>query len=204
MAIETPLTAVTTVTPDIVTATAGVTTALAGDSAAMTDVPEAAAALADGSTATTDIRPCEWSGYPQFLFGNWTSDQVERSQMFIKCPDNQHSTIYWMDVLNDGEFTTPDMTRNGHTSTETSTNFWKMLKEEVSNIHDPSLCASFDVRHDLQRPGHIRVRSLFVDHLSAPVLRVLGTTYGVSFVHLLALKALYSDTTLNHFSSRHP
>jgi hypothetical protein len=136
VAIETPSTAVTTVTPDIVTVTAGVTTALAGDSTAMADVPEAAAALAD---ATTDIPPCEWSGYPQNLFGNWNSDQVERSQMFIKSSSNQPSTIYWMDVLNDGKFITPDMTRNGHTSTETSTSFWKMLKEEVSNIHDPSI-----------------------------------------------------------------
>jgi hypothetical protein len=56
-----------------------------------------------------------------------------------------------------------------------------------------SLCllnASMGVRWDAQRPGNIRVRSLFVDDLTSPVLRMLGTRYGASFTSLLALKGL--------------
>jgi len=60
-------------------------------------------------------------GYPQNLFGNWTPDQVERSEMLIKCSKNQSTTIYWMDVDTDGKFASPDIRREGRTSTVTTT-----------------------------------------------------------------------------------
>ncbi|KAJ8586909.1 hypothetical protein M405DRAFT_883012, partial [Rhizopogon salebrosus TDB-379] len=102
-----------------------------------------------------------WRGYPQNMFGNWTPDQVGRSQMLLKCSKNQSSTIYWMDVLNNGMFARANM-GNGDTSTVRTANedeFWDMLQGE--------------------RPGNIRVRSLFVDDLTSPVLRMLGTRYNV-------------------------
>ncbi|OAX31584.1 hypothetical protein K503DRAFT_805956 [Rhizopogon vinicolor AM-OR11-026] len=105
-----------------------------------------------------------WRGYPQNLFGNWTPDQVNRSQMLEKCSENQLSTIYWLDVLDTGEFTTPDMSRNECTSTVTTRvdsqeDFWKTLQKK--------------------RPTNIRVRSLFVDHLTSPTLKMLGTSYNI-------------------------
>ncbi|OAX32053.1 hypothetical protein K503DRAFT_852217 [Rhizopogon vinicolor AM-OR11-026] len=111
-----------------------------------------------------------WRGYPQNLFKNWTHGQVDRSQMLKKCLKNHSSTIYWLDVLDNGEFATPDMkskdrTNGAHVSKVTTTNqdmFWEMLQREVT-----------------QRPGHIRVRSLFVDDLTSPMLRMLGTTYNI-------------------------
>ncbi|KAG0707781.1 hypothetical protein DFH29DRAFT_597534 [Suillus ampliporus] len=106
-----------------------------------------------------------WRGYPQNLFGNWTADQVQRSQMLDKCSINQSSTVYWMNMLHDGSFTTPlDMGGNGYTTTVTTQRededkFWNILQTE--------------------RPKNIRVRSIFVDNLTSPVLRMLGTRYNI-------------------------
>ena len=107
----------------------------------------------DVSTVTNNIDK-SWPGYPQNLFGNWTSDQVQRSEMLIKCLKNQSSTIYWMDVGTDGKFATPDMTRKGRTSTVTTTTqdvcedghistvttanqdeFWDFMQGEVNPIY---------------------------------------------------------------------
>ena len=46
----------------------------------------------------------EWGQYPQSLFGNWTSEQVNRCQMLTKCSDRELSSIYRIRVLNDGTF----------------------------------------------------------------------------------------------------
>jgi len=160
--IPAPSTAVTTVAADVAT-----------------DKPDATTAVTDASTAT------KWSGYPQNLFGNWTPDQVQRSQMLKKCSKNQSSIIYWMDVLDDGRFTTPDMTT---TITNNSENeFWNLLQGEASIIRPLHIS---DITWDLQRPEGIRVRSLFVDNLTPSVLRMLGTKYGVSFACLLTLMAI--------------
>jgi len=83
----------------------------------------------DVPTATSNppVDP-SWPWYPQNLFGNWTPDQVKRSQMLAKCPMDGSSTIYWMDVGKDGKFT------NAHTSTVTAPyhEFWDMLQGEVN------------------------------------------------------------------------
>jgi hypothetical protein len=119
-----------------------------------------------------------WRGYPQNLFGNWTPEQAD--EMLKKCSNNQPSTIYWMDVLGDGKFTTPDVGGNGHTTTVTSTNededkFWNMLEGEVTKASLVLfLILDVCIRLDLQREN-VRVRSLFVDKLTSPVMRVLGT-----------------------------
>ncbi|OAX37823.1 hypothetical protein K503DRAFT_866597 [Rhizopogon vinicolor AM-OR11-026] len=132
------------------------TTAISDATVVMTDVTTATAdttvVMTDVTTATAD--GSLWRDYPQNKFKNWTPEQVERSQMLTKCSKNQSSTIYWVDVGDDGRFTTPDMRGDGHTS---ENQFWAMLKKE--------------------RPGGIRVRSLSVDHLTSPVLRMLGTIY---------------------------
>jgi len=91
-----------------------------------TDELDATTAVTDPSTAT------KWSGYPQSLFGNWTPDQVERSQMIKKCSKNQSSIIYWMDVLDDAKFTTPNMTVTPTNDSEND--FWTMLQGEASPI----------------------------------------------------------------------
>jgi len=110
--VESPSTAITTVTT--------VATYVATDESAAT------AAVTDASAAT------KWSGYPQSLFGNWTPDQVERSQMIKKCSKNQSSIIYWMDVLDNAKFTTPYMTVAPTNDSEND--FWNLLQGEASLI----------------------------------------------------------------------
>jgi hypothetical protein len=86
------------------------------------------------ATPTTDIPLAFWPGYPQKLFGNWTPDQVERSQMLIKCSKNHSSTIYWMDVLDNGSFIPSKMGNSETTGTVTRVNehaFWDILQREV-------------------------------------------------------------------------
>jgi hypothetical protein len=88
----------------------------------------------DSSASTTVIDP-SWRGYPQNQFGNWTPDQVGRSKMIEKCLGNKSSTIYWMDVLDDKSFTTPNIGGNGHTmvvGVEHEDGFWDTLQQEVS------------------------------------------------------------------------
>ncbi|OJA11296.1 hypothetical protein AZE42_06521 [Rhizopogon vesiculosus] len=146
-----------------------------------TAISDATVIMTDVTTATAD--GSLWRDYPQNKFKNWIPDQVERSQMLTKCSKNQSSTIYWVDVGDDGKFTTPDMRGDGHTS---ENQFWAMLKKE--------------------RPGGIRVRSLSVDHLTSPVLRMLGTKYGAPFDCLLALKCLIPSRyqeTLGHGKEDH-
>jgi len=90
----------------------------------------------DRPTATNDLRvDPSWHGYPQNLFGNWTQTQVEHSQMLAKCSNNASSTIYWMDVGDDGKFTKPKVTESSHISTVTTADpepFWNMLQREVN------------------------------------------------------------------------
>jgi len=121
--VTSPSTVVTTVATGIATDKSETTTVATGVATPMSD---STTVVTDASTAT------KWLGYPQNLFGNWTPDQVQRSQMLIKCSKNQSSTIHWIDVLDDGKFTTPDMTV---TPTKDSENdFWNMLQGEASLI----------------------------------------------------------------------
>ncbi|KIK44700.1 hypothetical protein CY34DRAFT_10847 [Suillus luteus UH-Slu-Lm8-n1] len=75
----------------------------------------------------------EWSGYPQKLFGNWTSIPVARSQMLKQCASKGSCIIYGIDVTNDGKFNArkPGLERI-KVSTEDETEFWSKLKEKES------------------------------------------------------------------------
>ncbi|KAG2065410.1 hypothetical protein BDR04DRAFT_1174855 [Suillus decipiens] len=115
----------------------------------------------DFTASTTAIEP-SWRGYPQSQFGNWTPDQVKRSKMLEKCLVNKTSTVYWMDVRDDGTFARSDMEGKGDTMAVgpgQEDGFWDILQAE--------------------RPGNIRIRSIFVDNLTSPVLRMLGTRYNI-------------------------
>ncbi|KAG1821820.1 cora-like Mg2+ transporter protein-domain-containing protein, partial [Suillus subaureus] len=117
----------------------------------------------DMTDRDSDVPDQSWPGYPRNQFRNWTTDQVKRSKMFEKCSTNQYSTICWMDVREpDGKFTKSDVGGKGDTtvvSTQDPDEFWEIC--------------------DLQGPENIRVRSLFVDDLTQPVLRMLGTRYNI-------------------------
>ncbi|KAL4068577.1 hypothetical protein V8B97DRAFT_848741 [Scleroderma yunnanense] len=104
----------------------------------------------------------DWKKYPQNLFGNWTPDQVGRSGMLIKCSDKSHCTIYTAEALHgNGQFdkTAADRTMTVTADVASMEAFWDALQKD--------------------RPDNIRIRALFVDSLSKPVLQMLGTTYNI-------------------------
>jgi len=77
-----------------------------------------------------------WRGYPQNLFGNWTPDRVKQSQMFIKCSENQSSTVYLMDVLKNGQFIKSDLGYSKPNdpctvSLENEEEFWEKMERGV-------------------------------------------------------------------------
>ncbi|KAG1743701.1 uncharacterized protein EDB91DRAFT_1125494 [Suillus paluster] len=101
-----------------------------------------------------------WSGYPQTHFGNWTSIPVERSKMLTQCAQKGPCVVYGIDVMDNGQFKIPH--EQGldrfEVSQEKEEEFWSKLNDKVENV---------------------RVRALFVDNLTAPVLKMLGTRYNI-------------------------
>ncbi|KAG1752049.1 hypothetical protein EDB19DRAFT_1845541 [Suillus lakei] len=99
----------------------------------------------------------EWRGYPQELFGNWSPIPVKRSEMLIQCArTTKPCAIYSIDLTGDGKFKTRERVE---VSEEKENEFWSKLKEEVRK--------------------NVRVRALFVEKLSEPVLKMLGTKYNI-------------------------
>ncbi|KAG1887394.1 cora-like Mg2+ transporter protein-domain-containing protein [Suillus fuscotomentosus] len=147
--------------------------------------------LAASDTTVMDEPSLPWLDYPQNKFRNWTADPVQRSEMFEKCSKNKSSTIYWMDVRDSEDvtkrFTVPDMGENDHGTTKVpiedpQNKFWKMLEQKAS------LMLKF-------RSEGIRVRTLFVDDLTSPVLRMLGTRYNI--------EPFFFTSSLNWIPSRY-
>ncbi|KAF8516401.1 hypothetical protein JB92DRAFT_2810383 [Gautieria morchelliformis] len=103
---------------------------------------------------------CEgcWAGYPQSLFPNWTKDQVARSRMKQPTTQSARCVIRRVEVKDGGEFCDP-----GSQRAPDNEEFWRILQESVSN----------------KRADNVRVRALFVENISVPVLQMLGTKYKV-------------------------
>ena len=92
----------------------------------------------DINTDASEVRPLppdgsEWGQYPQSLFGNWTSDQVNRCKMLTDCSDSDMSTTYKIRVCDDGSFDQQVETRTVLTSDTTSVRaYWNYLGTPVS------------------------------------------------------------------------
>ncbi|KAJ7135427.1 hypothetical protein C8R43DRAFT_1020979 [Mycena crocata] len=111
-----------------------------------------------------DHKSCDgcWKGYPQSRFPNWTPSQVRRSRIHRAINEYNRdaaSTIYYVDVDSNGFFTDSDKVV---TTNDTKDQFWDTLINEES-----------------QRPDNIRVRALFIDNLTGPVLQMLGAKYNI-------------------------
>ncbi|EGN97184.1 hypothetical protein SERLA73DRAFT_183829 [Serpula lacrymans var. lacrymans S7.3] len=99
-----------------------------------------------------------WKGYPQSIFPNWTPEQVARSEMLIRCLHSGCCSIYSVDVKDDGSFVV------GETE---NFKIWSTNEEEI--------WSSFQA----DRPEGIRVRALFVDKMTVPILKMLGKKYTI-------------------------
>ncbi|KAG8216442.1 hypothetical protein J3R82DRAFT_6548 [Butyriboletus roseoflavus] len=102
------------------------------------------------------VQDPEWSLYPQSLFGNWTHDQVERCGI-LKIKHQETCSVHKVDVFKDGTFERSDEGRT--VEIETPRAYWNIL--------------------NTRPPSNIRVRALFVENMTVPVLQILGTKYNV-------------------------
>ncbi|KAJ7747969.1 hypothetical protein DFH07DRAFT_830716 [Mycena maculata] len=111
-----------------------------------------------------DHKTCDgcWKGYPQSRFPNWTPSQVRRSGIHRAITQYNTaipSTIHYVDVDSNGFFTDSGKFVSKDDS-----------KDELWNTL---------INEDSQRPDNIRVRALFIENMSGPVLQMLGAKYNV-------------------------
>ncbi|KAG5644686.1 hypothetical protein DXG03_007986 [Asterophora parasitica] len=104
-----------------------------------------------------DHTTCEgcWKGYPQSRFPNWTKEQVERSKIADAVADydkDRPCIIHHVDVNTSGFFTNASHVTANDADVEDT---WNIIISE-------------------KRPKDNRVRALFLENLSGPVLQMLG------------------------------
>ncbi|KAK7052405.1 hypothetical protein R3P38DRAFT_3306138 [Favolaschia claudopus] len=114
-----------------------------------------------------------FSRYPQSLYPNWTPSQQHKSGITkIVQRVREKCTIHQVHVLDTGLFTPED----DHIVTlENAEEYWNKLHQDL--------------------PSNVRVRALFVDNLSGPVLTILGTA--------LNIEPFFFSSSLNWIPSRY-
>ncbi|KAF8809594.1 hypothetical protein BYT27DRAFT_7162598 [Phlegmacium glaucopus] len=101
-----------------------------------------------------------WTGYPQSRFPNWTERQAIKAKIYDAVhnyPKNKPCTCYRVDVDESGFFTN--------------------VKEITAEYGDEDM--TWDQMIHEQRPRDIRLRALFIQDLSGPVLQMLGTKFNI-------------------------
>lgn len=102
-----------------------------------------------------------WADYPRNQFGNWTRDQVVRSNLLTSCSSFRSCLIYEMEVRDAVDCT-------------------KFVGEKTTTITaDRASSQAFWDELQQPRPEGTRIRAFFVDSLSLEVLKILGTTFNV-------------------------
>ncbi|TFL03628.1 hypothetical protein BDV98DRAFT_654941 [Pterulicium gracile] len=108
---------------------------------------------------TNDVENHAWTEYPQSLFPNWTPQQLSRSGIADALLERKKSCIiHHVDVLNDGTFAVPKKYKHVVTA-DHADQFWEELQQE--------------------RAPETRVRAIFIENLSGPVLQMIGTKYNI-------------------------
>lgn len=151
------------------------------------------------------IQPCEhkdpancrrcWSDYPQSHFPNWTREQQKRSRIFkvLEKKKNETCTIHYVDVNDKGEFAVSDKVT---VSSKDEDAHWQFMMKPVRPFNRP--CTT-NVLNYTQRPEGTRLRAMFIENLSGPMLQMLGTKLVLltSFRSQRCSQSLL-DTTSNH------
>ncbi|KAF8194202.1 hypothetical protein BJ912DRAFT_901347, partial [Pholiota molesta] len=124
-----------------------------------------------------DCKGC-WRGYPQSLYPNWTPSQIRKSQIAQAISDYRRDiscVIHQVDVTEEGLFHVPHP--GEIISTDNIVNdTWEQLK-------------------DAQAPENNRVRILFIENMSGPVMQMLGAKY--------IIEPFFFSSSLNWIPSRY-
>lgn len=116
-----------------------------------------------------------WCKYPQSIYPNWTNRQQKKSAL-LKVIENEtgNCTIHYLEVKRDGMFVNSG-TREVNRATQDTQ--W----HDISGVSHVILVASVNALFSLslQSSKDVRLRMLFVDHCSGPVLQMIGTHYNV-------------------------
>ncbi|EDR06191.1 uncharacterized protein LACBIDRAFT_300414 [Laccaria bicolor S238N-H82] len=114
-----------------------------------------------------------WCKYPQSLFRNWTPRRQKKSKISeVVEKSTGLCTIHYADVLQDGEF----VHAGAHEVQESNVDeYWGFISQG--------------------RPTGVRCRALFIDHLSGPVLQMLGAKY--------IIEPFYFSSSLGWIPSRY-
>ncbi|TFK31449.1 hypothetical protein BDQ12DRAFT_694125 [Crucibulum laeve] len=109
-----------------------------------------------------DHKSCEgcWVGYPQSRFPNWTPRQVKKSKIYKAIHDYRRDLTckcYHVDVDVNGRFTDPGAFEAPE-GKEADT--WDRIINTI-------------------RPNNLRVRALFLENMSGPILQMLGAKYNI-------------------------
>ncbi|KAF8236168.1 hypothetical protein L208DRAFT_1253151 [Tricholoma matsutake] len=124
-----------------------------------------------------DHKSCDgcWKDYPQSRFPNWTKDQRSRSGISDAIENYRRTpcVTYQADVCPDGIFV--DLGSIAATDADKDPTWDRMI--------------------NTVRPPGIRVRALFVDNLSGPVLQMLGTRFNI--------EPFFFSSSLNWIPSRY-
>ncbi|KAH6910723.1 hypothetical protein BKA70DRAFT_1271341 [Coprinopsis sp. MPI-PUGE-AT-0042] len=121
-----------------------------------------------------------WKGYPQSLFPNWTKAQVVKSRIYeaIHNKDEKPCKIYYVDVSTEGRFTDADHFEVNPDEERS----WKFILGQQQTDQSPPISENR------------RVRALFVENISGPVLQMLGTKYNI--------EPFFFSSSLNWIPSR--
>ncbi|KAF9011851.1 hypothetical protein BDQ17DRAFT_1344969 [Cyathus striatus] len=101
-----------------------------------------------------------WMGYPQSRFPNWTERQVKKSKIYDAIHNYRKELdckCYQVDVDINGRFTNSD-----------EIEFQEGLEAESWN----------NIVYTV-RPNNLRVRALFVENMSGPILQMLGAYFNI-------------------------
>ncbi|KAF8997735.1 hypothetical protein BDQ17DRAFT_1544282 [Cyathus striatus] len=117
-----------------------------------------------------------WKKYPKSRFPNWTDKQVKKSgieQAINDYDKTKPCVIHHVDVNDEGLFANPgSLETKNHDAGGT----WKTVMER-------------------KLPSNLRVRALFIENLSGPVLRILGAKYNI--------EPFFFSSSLNWIPSRY-
>lgn len=131
--------------------------------------------FSDESLKAQDPNP--WIGYPGSFFRNWSKARLERSGVARLLTGQTGSELpycitYYVDVTYQGRFAKPS---HHEVTSQNVGKFWSKIQAK--------------------RPEETRVRAIFIENMSGPVMQMLGTKYRI--------EPFFFSSSLNWIPSRY-